>query len=234
MIRAGNVGIEEAEQPMQMGMSMAEVSQALRARTKIGDDLFDAFYSPEMRRLSSRHWTPVEVALRASELLATTPGMKVLDVGSGAGKFCLIGALSTDANYIGVEQRLHLVEEARSLKTSLGAERAQFMTGDAFNLDWRDFDAFYLFNPFHEHVLDETASIDRSISIGLRHHIYSVWLAQAQLSRANLGARVVTYHGFGGLMPRCYRKVTKEACGTDVVELWVKERSSDGILNRTA
>ena len=41
------------------------------------------------------HWTPVHVARRAAQFLVTGPETRVLDVGSGPGKFCLVGALAT-------------------------------------------------------------------------------------------------------------------------------------------
>src|SRR5882724_9352746 len=67
---------------------------ALRKRNAVDDAAFDQLYSEDVRRLSGVHWTPVSVALRAVELLAPEAGMRVLDVGAGAGKLCCLGALS--------------------------------------------------------------------------------------------------------------------------------------------
>ena len=105
------------------------------------------------------------VALRAAELLVAKPGALILDVGSGAGKFCIVGALATDAGFVGIEQRPHLVDAASMLAMGLGAQRARFLAGDAFDADWRQFDGIYLFNPFQEHIGDDAGVIDRSISI---------------------------------------------------------------------
>ncbi len=74
---------------------------------------FDHVYPDWVRSLSERHWTPVDVAERAAELLVTSAGVRVLDVGSGAGKFCIIGALTTEGKFCGIEQRAHLIDVAR-------------------------------------------------------------------------------------------------------------------------
>jgi len=41
--------------------------------------------------MSLKQWTPLAIARKAAEFLAE-PGSKVLDIGSGIGKFCLTGA----------------------------------------------------------------------------------------------------------------------------------------------
>jgi len=44
-----------------------------------------------------------------------------------------------------------------------------------------------------------------------------------QLAVAKVGTRVVTYHGFGAPLPTGYALTTEEACGTDRLQLWIKE-----------
>jgi hypothetical protein len=51
----------------------------------ITDDEFNDIYPRRIRKLADRHWTPVEIAKRASEFLSQEPGTSVLDVGSGVG-----------------------------------------------------------------------------------------------------------------------------------------------------
>jgi SAM-dependent methyltransferase len=206
---------------------VTEVARALRTAEAIDDDRFDRLYPPVVRALAERHWTPIRVALRAAELLVAKPGARVLDVGAGAGKFCIVGALASDAEFVGVEQRPHLVEAASALATTLGAERARCLLGNAFSVDWREFDAIYLFNPFQEHVGDDAGVIDRTISIGPRHHIDAVSQTRAKLREARIGTRVVTYYGFGGRMPGSFRRTLKEPHGDDWLELWIKEPSSE-------
>ena len=51
-----------------------------------------------------------------------------------------------------------------------------------------------------------------------------VRLVEQVLRDAPIGTRVVTYHGFGGRIPRGYHLVTDERIGTDSLRLWVKTR----------
>jgi type I restriction-modification system DNA methylase subunit len=66
------------------------------------DEDFDLIFPLEIRRKSATHFTPIKIAKAAAEFLATEPGIRILDVGSGAGKFCIVGALITNAHYTGV------------------------------------------------------------------------------------------------------------------------------------
>lgn len=199
----------------------------LREGHAIPDEVFDAFLPPHIRRLSARHWTPVDVAVRAVELLVVRGGMKILDIGSGAGKFCLVGALCSDAIFVGVEQRPHLVELAAHLQRWLRIDRARFIHGNVAWMDWREYDGFYFFNPFFENVSDGLTHIDDTIELSARRRLEYIMATYARLLEARPGARVVTYHGFGGIMPNCYRKVHEEPAGTDVLELWVRQASND-------
>jgi hypothetical protein len=71
----------------------------------IRDRDFDSLFPDMYQEISDTHWTPVEIARRAAQLLVADSSTRVLDVGSGIGKFCLIGALTTSAHFVGVEQR---------------------------------------------------------------------------------------------------------------------------------
>ena len=69
------------------------------------DEEFDLIFPLEIRRKSATHFTPIKIAKAAAQFLATEPNIRILDVGSGAGKFCFVGALTTNAHFTGVEQR---------------------------------------------------------------------------------------------------------------------------------
>src|SRR5689334_18357566 len=95
------------------------------------DDGFDALFPEWARRVSRGNFTPLAIARRAVALLCDRPGMRVLDVGSGVGKVCLVGALTSDARFHGVEQRPHFVAAACAAAAQLGlSERATFACGD--------------------------------------------------------------------------------------------------------
>ena len=137
--------------PRPLGLSAAAVKWAFakcEPQRPVTDELFDRLYDPEIRAISAVHWTPAAVAVGMARLLAPDRSSIVLDIGSGVGKFCVLGALATEGVFVGIEQRLHLVTIARKLAGTLGIERASFVHGNVLDLDWSRFTAFYLFNPF--------------------------------------------------------------------------------------
>ena len=133
------------------GERIVKLVEDLRTGRRVTDFRFDQIYPSPIRKLSSTHWTPVEVAVRVAELLVKDSSSQILDVGSGCGKFCTGGRISEPgAIFTGVEQRIHLVDVARTAGEELGASRASFVHENMAELDWSRFDAFYLFNPFYE------------------------------------------------------------------------------------
>ena len=198
------------------------IAEDLRAGRRVTDFRFDSIFSVPIHLLSEIHWTPVEVATRSSELLAPYTEVSVLDVGSGCGKFCLVGALSSGARFTGIERRLPFVEEARSVAKELGLDRVTFIHGDMRDLDWAGFDAVYLFNPFHELKLDVDPHFGEVVPLFHEKFRACIETVKRKLGEMRPGTRVVTYHGFGGSMPASYHCMTKEPAGAGYLELWVK------------
>jgi len=189
----------------------------------LDDIAFDERLPRSLQMKSSIHFTPVDVARHAARLLAPIPGMTVLDVGAGAGKFCLVAAHTVDdAKFVGVELREHLVHIANRLARELQRSNVRFIHGDALDLDWSAFDAFYLYNPFAEHLLEKAFLLDNQIDRNPWRFAGYVGAVRERLAAARLGTRVVTYHGFGGVPPSGYDLVCGDAVGTDRVELWIK------------
>ena len=198
---------------------MAEASpclEALRSGATVADHDFDALFDPAVRELSAQHFTPVAVARRAASLLVTSPGTRILDVGSGAGKFCLVGALTTRGSFTGIERIGRLVAAARQVVAHHRLPRTHFIHGDVADLDFAGYEGFYLFNPF-------VAWGGEALGLSPARRVASVEIVRARLAASSPGTRVVTYHGFGSDMPPTYRRVYVEACGTDVLELWINQ-----------
>lgn len=198
----------------------SSISSALRNHLVIGDPVFDKLFPSSLRFRSRVHWTSVEIAMSACMLLAPGPNRRVLDVGSGVGKLCLVGSLITRSSWTGIEKDTTLVHAARNAAAKLGASNSSFVHGDATAFDWSGFDAIYLFNPFAEILgdtrLDPMARRDR----------YSEMIARARdrLSRTNPGTRVVTYHGLGGEMPQGFALRHRQPAGGDELCLWTRVR----------
>lgn len=195
------------------------ISTALRQRRLVSDLDFDRLYPLSHRTRSPFHWTPIDVALRACALLAPQPGERVLDVGSGVGKLCLVGALSWTATWVGIERDLAMIlaADAAARKLSI-AGGVEFIHGDAMALDWTTFDAIYMFNPFAETLFQST------IEPGSRRDEYIAYVerARVQLARLRPRARLVTYHGYGGEIPDDFDLVALEQAREDRLCLWIR------------
>ena len=197
------------------------ISHALRHGSPMEDRDFDRVYPTEQRFRSWLHWTPIDVAQRACALLAPRSGSKVLDVGSGVGKVCLVGALTTDSQWFGIERDSEMVQAAIEAARKLHVEdRAHFLLGDIAGMDWSEFDAFYLFNPFAEILFTAVSDMD---ALDRREaYVAHIELVQHRLSTVGPGTRVVTYHGFGGDMPPGFDLVQREPAREDELCLWIR------------
>lgn len=185
------------------------------------DEVFDHQLPRSMRGLSPVHFTSVTVAKTAARMLAPRAGTRVLDVGAGPGKFCVVAAREvSDSMFVGVELRRHRVHLARKLAHHANVPNVAFIHGDAMEVDWMPYDAFYLYNPFAE-LLDDGIAIDRTFRRDPDVFVRYVAGVRQRLSCAPIGTRVVTYHGFGGPLPYGYELHDEhDAC----LQLWVKTR----------
>ena len=103
--------------------------------------LFDSIYPAHIRLISRRFWTPVAVARHAAELFHGGGAHHVLDVGAGVGKFILAAAASAPTiDFVGVEQRAHLVGIARRARSRLRIPNACFRVADVTKVTWGAFD----------------------------------------------------------------------------------------------
>lgn len=193
----------------------------LKKGAPLSDNAFDEIYPEPIRRLSKVHWTPIEVIRRATQLLIEHDGARVLDVGSGVGKFCIVGALISSGRFYGIEQRKHYVDLANSLVDHYKLARTTFFNGNFEEIDWTAYDAVYLFNPFQENKTPEQRLDD---SVPLSRDLYREYVTAAfeKLESLRKGARVVTYHGFGGAFPESYERKISEWCYRGPIELWIK------------
>lgn len=185
----------------------------------LSDEDFDEAFPENIRNLSPCHWTPVDAGRRAAQWLVTRPGTRVLDVGCGPGKFCAIGAATTLGNFTGVEQRGHLCRAGRSMFKKYGIPRAEIIQSNITDVNFRDFDAFYIFNPFEENVI-ESLRIDEAVVLADTLYLaYTKWV-HTELSLLSEGTRVVTFWGDCEEIPSCYR--CEETACKGQLRLWIK------------
>jgi SAM-dependent methyltransferase len=199
--------------------------QAALRRRSLSDDEFDCVYPPDIQRVSRRFWTPLAVAWRAAAWLDALHVTRVLDIGSGPGKFCVAAAAQApNVAFLGVEQRLHLVEAARETSSRMRTLNARFAVGDATLARLDEFDAVYLFNPFAENVFEDNEQVDLTVELSLDRYKRDLRRVWAALAAARLGMIVVTYHGFGAPLPRGYECLDAKPAGSDRLCIWRKTR----------
>lgn len=184
------------------------------------DDAFNSLYPPYIKKLAPLHWTPVEVAKKAAKFLAVSPGARILDIGSGPGKFCLNGAYHhPEASFFGIEQRNDLVYCATITKEKLGLNNVTFLNGNLLHLDFSQFDHFYFFNSFYEN-LPGTDKIDNQLTYS--RHLYDQYniFLYDQLGKMPTGTRLVTYHNSDEEAPEGYQ-LTATTNG-HLLKYWIK------------
>ena len=195
---------------------------ASRSRELSSDLEFDSVFEDGIRELSQQHWTPVRVAARAAALLTKAGATRILDVGSGVGKFCIVGALTSNAEFIGVERRRQLVTIARNAAIRFGASRAAFVHADVDSFSFEGFDGVYLYNPFCEQIAKHLVPIDYTIERSPLAYQHLVRSTTAKLAALSPPVALVTFNGFGGSVPPEYDFLGDEPAGNDQLELWVK------------
>lgn len=129
---------------------------------EITDSLFDADYPETVRKHSFIHWSPVEIIETSIDWLELNEDSRVLDIGSGAGKFCIVGAMRSRAHFTGVEKRKDLVLASEKLASKHALNNVSFLEEDITSINFADYTHFYYYNPFCEYIA-EFDRIDNTI-----------------------------------------------------------------------
>ncbi len=193
------------------------IFEYLKSGLNVADETFNSIYPVHINKFSRSHWTPIRVAKVAARFLAATPGSRVLDIGSGAGKFCMIGSVFTKGHFTGVEQRESLYEISNRLVQCYRLPNVEFIYTNIMNVKFRKYDAFYFFNSFYENIeqsraIDNTVEIDRGL-----YEVYSEYMLE-QLSSMPIGTRLATY--WSDEVPRGYQLQSEKFDG--LLKMWVK------------
>ena len=186
----------------------------------VSDLIFNSLYPKPIQEVAEKHWTPINVAKKAAAFLATSENVKVLDIGSGSGKFCLIAAHEHPlTNFYGVEQRQNLVDLSTELAKELQLENIFFICENICNIDFEMYDHFYFYNSFYENV-PGTQKIDSTIKYSEDLYNYYNRYLYRQLKKKPSGTRLVTYHSFGREIPAGYEVVNTDY--NEFLKFWVK------------
>lgn len=174
----------------------------------------------EIRYKSKIHWSPYTIAKEAAKYLCSVPNAKILDIGSGVGKFGIIaGHFNKEAIIEGIEQRYALVEAGTSVVKKLGLTNVNLIHGNFLEMDSTKYTGLYFFNSFYENIANEGAmrdTIDRNSTLYWK---YTKFLLSS-LCKMPVGTRVVTYC-YEHAMPNSYKLVKSQCNGR--FEFWIKE-----------
>lgn len=183
------------------------------------DAAFDWLYPEHFQLLSLKHWTPLAIARKAAEFLAE-PGARVLDIGSGIGKFCLAaGHHFPETFFYGVEQRHELIYLAEEAKGYTMLSNVTFIYANITQVNFKEFDHFYFYNSFHENI-DSENQIDDSIELSESLYNYYNQYLCAALDKKPSGTRLVTFHSFEQEIPPGFKLVDISCNG--LMKMWIK------------
>jgi hypothetical protein len=201
------------------------LAEALRTGSCPVDHTFDRFLPEPLRVVSPQYWSPLAVAKRAAEWLDDVGVHNVVDIGSGAGKFCVAGALFGRCHFIGLEQRVFLVDSARALARLFDVnDRVRFVRGALGAVPAPVADAYYLFNPFGQYWFEADDMVQTNVEFGNERLADDVAAAEQLLRRAPVRTWLLTYNGFGGRVPDGYELLRVDWELPGVLRLWRKER----------
>lgn len=199
---------------------MSNNNTLIKSNSYNNDAAFDWLYPERFQQLSKHHWTPLSVAKKAAKFLANKPGANVLDIGSGVGKFCLIGAYHfPDATFHGVEQRKDLHETAQATKTATGIRNVEFIQGNFTQLNLADYDGFYFYNSFFEN-LDHQDPIDNDVEYSVSLYTYYSRFLFKALEKAPSGTRLVSFHSLEDEIPQSYHLV--DISDDQLLKMWIR------------
>ena len=195
----------------------------IKERIAKGDISFDQLYTESLRDIAEFHFTLVAVAIAAADYLVNSPTSKVLDIGAGAGKFCMIGAVTTEGHFTGVEQRTNLVSVAQELSKEHQLGNTTFIADNIINIDFTQYSAFYHFNAFYENI-DPSGEIDQDVTLNKELYLIYSRYVKDQLESLPIGTKLATYFSYKDEVPKSYKAVKKMFGGKLI--FWEKQKAN--------
>ncbi len=192
----------------------------IASKLDITDEKFDLIFIEDLKLASEFHFTPIDIAITAANYLAEISGTKVLDIGSGAGKFCFIGASCTDGHFTGVEIRKSLSDVAINVSKKYQQTNVEFINSNITEIPFKDFDAFYIFNPFQENLFIDDR-INDEIPLNKANYEKYTSYVRDQLDSKPDGTRLVTYFSYYHEVPPSYELLSQSFEGK--LKFWKKE-----------
>ncbi len=220
--------LAEARLPRDAGARavVLRARDAVAAGERPADTHFDDLLPAALKAHAARHFTPVADALRVGAWLDDLGVGSILDVGSGAGKLCVVAAIAAPrCRFLGIEQRSGLVEVARSIAARFELDdRVSFVEGSIGVAGLPAVEAYYLFNPFGENLLPSGERLDEDVELGDDRYDRDVREAEALLESAPPGTVLITHNGFGGRVPAAFEQLAFAPCAAGALVLRRRRR----------
>lgn len=184
------------------------------------EDTFARLLPEYLQKASRLYFTPIHIAKTAAQWLTENGEKKILDIGAGVGKFCIVGAKNSASHFYGVEYRPSLAQLANELITHFKIENATVSHTDVLEVDFSDFDAFYLYNPFYENLIS-SKRLNSEVELSGSHYRRYLKYTENQLAKTRPGTPLVTFHGNAFEIPGSFKKIKETTDGA--LKLWIND-----------
>lgn len=196
---------------------------ALEKQDPDRDHYFDRLLPVQLRSAANRFWTPLEVVQRCVAWFQELGIRSVVDVGSGVGKFCVVGALTSTCSFIGIEQRPRLATVARNLALLFKVDhRVSVIDGLFGEVPLPTVDCYYFFNPFEENLFPVEEALDDQVELSADRFRRDLRAFRALVAASPLGTYFLSYNGIGGRLPDCLDEVRGDGSRSAPLRLFQK------------
>jgi hypothetical protein len=211
--------------PRTLRVAARQLAEAMHSDCCPADRAFDQFLPERLSVVSPFYWSPLAVAQRAAEWFTDAGVHTVVDIGSGAGKFCVAAALFGGCRFMGLEQRPFLVQSARALAHLFDMnDRVRFVDGALGTVPTPIAEAYYFFNPFGNYSFGVERLTNMGDECSEARRAHDVAAAEQLLRRAAVGTWVLTFNGFGGRIPEGYDLARVDWELPAALRMWKKTR----------
>ena len=201
-----------------------DLIERLQSRQYVDDTEFDRVFPAYYQLQSSIHWSSILVAYQIAEWIELFNKNKLVDIGCGVGKLCLLLGILTKYEIFGIEQRLKLVLVAKQIIEKNKFENISITQMNMLDLDWEDFDIYYLYNPFQEHLINSGISIlERDLDFDRKFYAQYTSEVYKQLCTAKPGKVLITFHGYGGSVPPGWKMIASKHIDDGELTMWIKD-----------
>ena len=185
----------------------------------LSEESFKEMLPDNLKSIAHIFFTPIDVAELATNWLTENKEQKILDIGAGVGKFCIVGARNSNSKFYGIEHRKSLVTIAEKLINHFETTNVTMIHKNILEVNFSEYDGFYFFNSYYENLETEQRLNDEVL---LEEELYQTYLdyTEDQLNNLKVGTRLVTYFGNNFEVPNSYQKVRDAFEGT--LKLWIK------------